>query len=263
MVRRDYEKARKVPAALVAEIARATSLGMEVWVQARKESNFALFQPALQRILDLHRDLAQCLGFEESPYDALLDQYEPGMKKSELVRIFSELKAGLVPLVQSISERLDRVDDGVLRQTYPRGSPVGVQSGGGAASRDMTSSAGGKTSRCTPLPRRFQSTMSASRRAWMNNFCRQLCSERCMSAATPSTSRASARNWNGRRWLAARLLGFMSLSLDSGRIWLAEAAAFGSSSFLTCSRPFHRICGCVSGILLSFDQPCGAVSDSG
>ena len=118
VVRRDYEKARKVPPALVAEIARAASLGMEVWVQARKESNFALFQPALQRILDLQRDLAQCLGFEESPYDALLDQYEPGMKKSELVRIFSELKAGLVPLVQSISERLERVDDGVLRRTY-------------------------------------------------------------------------------------------------------------------------------------------------
>ncbi len=119
VVRRDYEKARKVPAALVAEIARATSLGMEVWVQARKESSFVLFQPALQRILDLQRDLAQCLGFEESLYDALLDQYEPGMKKSELVRIFSELKVGLVPLVQSISERLDRVDDGVLRKTYP------------------------------------------------------------------------------------------------------------------------------------------------
>jgi carboxypeptidase Taq len=119
MIRRDYEKARKVPPALVAEIARATSLGMEVWVQARKDSNFAVFQPALQTILDLQRDLARCLGFEESLYDALLDQYEPGMKRSELARIFSEMKVGLVPLVQSISERLDRVDDGVLRKTYP------------------------------------------------------------------------------------------------------------------------------------------------
>jgi len=119
VVRRDYEKARKVPPVLVAGIARAASLGMEVWVQARKDSNFPLFQPAFQTILDLQRDLAQCLGFEESPYDALLDQYEPGMKKSGLVQIFSELKAGLVPLVQSISERLDRVDDGVLHRTYP------------------------------------------------------------------------------------------------------------------------------------------------
>jgi carboxypeptidase Taq len=119
VVRRDYEKARKVPPALVAEIARATSLGMEVWVQARKESNFAAFQPAFQRILDLQRELAQCLGFVESSYDALLDQYEPGMKKSELVKVFSELKAGLVPLVQSLSERLDRVDDRVLRRIYP------------------------------------------------------------------------------------------------------------------------------------------------
>ncbi len=118
VVRRDYDRARKVPPDLVAEIARATSLGMEIWVQAWKASNYSQFRPAFQRILDLHKDLARCLGFDESPYDPLLDQYEPGIKKSELVKIFADVKAGLVPLVQAISERLDRVDDAILRQKY-------------------------------------------------------------------------------------------------------------------------------------------------
>lgn len=121
VVRRDYDKARRVPPALVAELARAASLGMEIWVKARESSDFPLFQPALHKILDLHRQLAHCLGFEERPYDALLDQYEPGMKTSQVARIFSELREGLVPLVQAIAGKLDRVDDAVLRRHYAGG----------------------------------------------------------------------------------------------------------------------------------------------
>ena len=119
VARRDYDNARKVPSTLVAELARAASLGLEVWVNARETADFASFKPALQKILDLHRELARCLGYDEQLYDALLDQYEPGMKTSEVTRIFSELRAGLVPLVQAISEKVGSVDDSVLRRHYP------------------------------------------------------------------------------------------------------------------------------------------------
>jgi carboxypeptidase Taq len=118
ITRRDYDKARKVPPSLVAEIARMTSLGLEVWVEAKAQSNFASFQPILQKIYALHGELAQCLGYVERIYDALLDQYEPGMTTSTLKKIFADLKRELVPLVQSISERLDRVDDSVLHRRF-------------------------------------------------------------------------------------------------------------------------------------------------
>jgi len=118
VTRRDYDKARKVPPGLVAEIARTTSMGLEVWVEAKAQSNFASFQPILQKIYALQGELARCLGYEEQIYDALLDQYEPGMTTSTLKRIFADLKRELVPLVQSISQRLDRVDDSVLHRHY-------------------------------------------------------------------------------------------------------------------------------------------------
>jgi len=116
--RRDYEKARKVPASLIAELARTTSMGIDVWVKAKAQSNFAVFQPVLQRICQLQRDLANCLGYEEHIYDALLDQYEPEMKTAQLKDLFSRLKEKLVPLVQAISHNLHKVDDAVLRRTY-------------------------------------------------------------------------------------------------------------------------------------------------
>jgi carboxypeptidase Taq len=116
--RRDYEKARKVPSSLVAELARTTSMGMEVWVKAKAQSDFAAFQPVLHRIYHLQRDLANCLGYEEHIYDALLDQYEPGMKTALLKDLFAGLKQQLVPLVQSISQNLNTVDDAVLHRTY-------------------------------------------------------------------------------------------------------------------------------------------------
>jgi carboxypeptidase Taq len=118
LVRREYDKARKVPASLVAELARASSLGLEIWVEARETSDFPLFRPALQKIVDLHRELAHCLGFEENLYDALIDQYEPGMKTSQVAQIFSALRTQLVPLVHAISSKIGSVDDSVLRQTY-------------------------------------------------------------------------------------------------------------------------------------------------
>ena len=62
--------------------------------------------------------MAECLGYEDHPYDALLDQYEPGMKTAQVRVIFEELKAGLVPLVHAIAERSDRVDDAVLHQPF-------------------------------------------------------------------------------------------------------------------------------------------------
>ena len=119
LAHREYDRAQKIPPSLVAEIARQTSLGMEVWVKARKTSNFGLFQSSLQKIIELQRDLANCLGFQNKRYDALLDQYEPGMTTSTLEKLFLDLKSELVPLVDSLSPKISTVDDRVLHQYFP------------------------------------------------------------------------------------------------------------------------------------------------
>ncbi len=115
---REYAKARKVPVALEMELARTTSLAHHAWVQARAESNFALFAPHGRKIFDLVHQKAEALGYQERIYDALLDDYEPEMKTAQVEVIFQELKAGLVPLLQAISERLDAIDDTCLHGAF-------------------------------------------------------------------------------------------------------------------------------------------------
>lgn len=102
VARRDYDQAAKLPARLVEEISRTGSLAEPVWVKARAGSDWRLFAPHLEKAVALQREATEHLGYEDHPYDALLDIYEPGAKKSRLETTFAELKDGLVPLIKEI-----------------------------------------------------------------------------------------------------------------------------------------------------------------
>jgi carboxypeptidase Taq len=119
VARRDYEKARRVPAELRAELSRAGSQGLRVWDEAKKKSDFAAFLPALERNLELKRRYIECFDGTEEPYDVLLDDYERGMKTARVRTIFDELKAELVPLIADIGRRDDGSLDGVARGAFP------------------------------------------------------------------------------------------------------------------------------------------------
>jgi carboxypeptidase Taq len=119
VARRDYDKARKVPIELRAEMARASALGDPVWREARRTSDFQLFLPHLERAVELKKRYIECFQPVDEPYDALLDDYEPGVKTAEVRAVFDELKAGLVPLVAAIAERTDAVDDSALTGDFP------------------------------------------------------------------------------------------------------------------------------------------------
>jgi len=103
VARRDHERAARLPSRLVAQMARAASEAEPVWVRARAASDWGAFAPHLERLLELKREAAEHLGYEEHPYDALLDLYEPGARKSRLEGLFEELKAGILPLLRSIA----------------------------------------------------------------------------------------------------------------------------------------------------------------
>jgi carboxypeptidase Taq len=118
VAQRDYEKSRKLSSQLVEELSRTCSLGQQVWTKARAEQDFSQFQEILSKIIDLTRQKAEAYGYDDDIYDALLDDYEPSVKTAEVRRVFEELKAGLVPLVQAIAERSDAVDGTVLQQDF-------------------------------------------------------------------------------------------------------------------------------------------------
>jgi carboxypeptidase Taq len=119
VVRRDYEKARRVPSDLAAELARASALGHQAWVEARERSDFAAFLPCLERSVELKRRYIECFEGYDDPYDVLLDDYEEGMKTAEVAALFAELRGALVPLIAAIAERAEAVDGSVLHGSFP------------------------------------------------------------------------------------------------------------------------------------------------
>src|SRR5512140_3364432 len=80
--RRRYDRATKLPARLVEKFERTRAHAREAWKGARQRGGLKILRPHLQKLLDLNRQRDELWGFQESPYDALLDQYEPGMRAS-------------------------------------------------------------------------------------------------------------------------------------------------------------------------------------
>jgi carboxypeptidase Taq len=99
-----HERATRIPAKLAEEQARLTALGQGIWAKARAAENVADFLPTLAKILDLKRQESACLSTEgDDPYDALLDDYEPGMKTAKLALLLGKLRPGLTELRQKIA----------------------------------------------------------------------------------------------------------------------------------------------------------------
>lgn len=119
-VRRDHEVQRRVPGELAAEISRAGSDGYAAWLAAREANDYALFEPALRRNIDLARRYAECFPEAAHPYDALLDRFEPGTTAAQVSALFIHLREGLVPLISQIAMQ-------PARQGLPGDFPVAAQ----------------------------------------------------------------------------------------------------------------------------------------
>lgn len=103
--RRDFLQASKLPSSFVRLFAKTTSEAQHVFATAKDHADFSLLAPHLEKIVSLNRRKADYLGFEEHPYDALLDLYEPGMTIRELVPLFFRLKEELLFLVKEIQTK--------------------------------------------------------------------------------------------------------------------------------------------------------------
>ncbi|MES1246439.1 MAG: carboxypeptidase M32 [Actinomycetota bacterium] len=118
IARADHDKAVRVPADLRADLSRLGSHGYRAWLQAREEQDYSILLPYLERGLELRRQYVECFAPYDDPYDPLLDIYEPGMRTSEVERVFDRLKEGLVPLVRNFAEH-GAVDDSCLHGSFP------------------------------------------------------------------------------------------------------------------------------------------------
>lgn len=103
MLKRDLKFYRKVPPEIVAEFAKVTSEAFVAWRTAKEKADFKIFAPYLERVVQLARVIADKLGYEEHPYDALLDLHEEGLTSRDVENIFSTLEPGIRRLLDKIS----------------------------------------------------------------------------------------------------------------------------------------------------------------
>ncbi|MBI5489968.1 MAG: carboxypeptidase M32 [Deltaproteobacteria bacterium] len=118
VLRRDFDRERKVPTAWVSEFARTTSLAQHAWREARAGAGFEHFRPHLQRVLEARREYAGFFAPWKSVYDPLLDDFEPGTTTADVERLFAELRPPLVALVDDIRTRGRRVDASFLEGEF-------------------------------------------------------------------------------------------------------------------------------------------------
>jgi carboxypeptidase Taq len=134
-LRRAYDRATKIPPALVEELARVTTEAQQVWERAKKKNDYAGFRPMLEKVVALKRQEADAVGFsrrgsqgepaggspsqEGHPYDALIEEYEPGTTVAELKTLFAALTAELAPLVRKIVNSPKQPDKSVLEREFP------------------------------------------------------------------------------------------------------------------------------------------------
>jgi carboxypeptidase Taq len=114
---REYNKATRVPAELVAEKARITIAANQAWRYAREESDYPRFQPHLEKIIDWAKKYAELFKPYDHVYDPLLDDYEPGMKTKEVQAIFNGIRPQQVKLIEAIAAQ-PQVDDSMLHQKF-------------------------------------------------------------------------------------------------------------------------------------------------
>lgn len=119
VTRRDLERAVRRPPSLVTRQALVRARALEAWKKARHEDDFPAFRPHLEEIIRLAREEADALGYAEHPYDALLEEYEPGMTRAAVASAFAALRRELVSLVEAIADA-QPVDDRLLHVPVER-----------------------------------------------------------------------------------------------------------------------------------------------
>ena len=118
---RDYDKATKLPKSLVEEMARCRALGMTAWRDARKNDDFSAFLPWLEKTVELNCKKAECYGVPSGGehYDALMDDFEPGMTAARTGEIFAPLRAFTVDLLARVLDSGVDVDTSVATVAMP------------------------------------------------------------------------------------------------------------------------------------------------
>ena len=117
LVAKDLKKQVSLPDDFVEEMSKHASATQQAWIKAKKDKDFSAYAPYLEKMIELKKREADLYGYEDKPYDALLDGFEPGMTTATVETLFGGLKERLVKLVDKIKEA-EQIDDSILQQSF-------------------------------------------------------------------------------------------------------------------------------------------------
>jgi carboxypeptidase Taq len=115
----NYRKSKKYNHKFVTTLSRTISEAVSIWQKAKSEANFKAFAPYLERLVELKKQECELLGYKDHPYDALLDEFEPGLLTKDVETLFQDVRTNLVPFVYEIMQR-PLADDRILKQYFPK-----------------------------------------------------------------------------------------------------------------------------------------------
>jgi carboxypeptidase Taq len=118
VTRRDFDRATRVPSAFIQRLSEHAAASYHAWERARPANDFAAMRPLLEKTVELSRELAAFHPGYANPYDALIDLAEDGMTVATVRALFTELHAGLVPLIAAI-RACPEIDDRCLEGAFP------------------------------------------------------------------------------------------------------------------------------------------------
>ncbi len=119
VVGRDYRRHKAIPPDLFEKFAIARSKSETAWEKAKAASDFAAFRPHLEEMIDYSRQFAEYYGYKENPYDALIEDYEPGMTAAKLKEIIAPLRDALVPFIKRLGEDGTKPRTDFIRGSFP------------------------------------------------------------------------------------------------------------------------------------------------
>ena len=115
----DYERNIKLSAAFVRQLSETVNQSYHAWAKARKENSFALFEQPLHELIQLKKQEADMLGYEQHPYNALMNDYDKGLTVTKVDSLFVELKTPLLNLLDSLKNKKS-IDNSFLFQEFKK-----------------------------------------------------------------------------------------------------------------------------------------------
>ncbi|WP_261381736.1 carboxypeptidase M32 [Paenibacillus cremeus] len=118
--KKEYDRSKKIPPARYQEYVVLTSQSEAAWEEAKHNSDFASFQPYLEKIVAMNLEFIELWGYEGHKYNTLLDMYEPGMTVEKLDQVFGALREKVVPLLAAIQDSPHKPETSFLKQTFEK-----------------------------------------------------------------------------------------------------------------------------------------------